>query len=234
MIDSKLLRLSATLLFIGLVLSTVLAQYLHPGGGPTMEATFANYAASGDWAAIHLGQFVGEAILLAGLLVLYFALNISVGTPRWLGFFGAIAAGVALALAGVLYAVDGVALKQAVDAWVSAPAAEQATRFASAEAIRWLEWGTNSYWNFMQGLALVLFAIAIVWTARVPRPIGYLMGVSGLGFIVLGWVVGTEGFRGTPTHVVPTDVGYGFLFVLSIWLLIVAWWRKESVQAAVG
>jgi hypothetical protein len=69
-----------------------------------------------------------------------------------------------------------VALKQAVDAWSSAPAAEKATRFASAEAIRWLEWGTNSYWNFMPGLALVLFAIVIVWTARIPRPIGYLMG----------------------------------------------------------
>jgi hypothetical protein len=32
------------------------------------------------------------------------------------------------ALAGVLYAVDGVALKQAADAWVSAPAAEQTAR----------------------------------------------------------------------------------------------------------
>ncbi len=234
MADRKLLRLSATLLFIGLVLSTVLAQYLHPGGGPTMEATFANYAGSSDWAAIHLGEFVSEAVLLAGLLVLFFALGVSQGTPRWLGFFGAIAAGMALALYGVLSAVDGVALKQAVDAWASAPAAEQATRFASAQAIRWLEWGTNSYWNFMQGLALVLFAIVIVWTARVPRPIGYLMGLSGLAFIVLGWVVGTEGFRGTPTHAVPTDAGYGFLFVLSIWLLIVAWRRKESVQAAPG
>ncbi len=167
MVDRKLLRLSATLLFIGLVLSDVL-QFPHPSGGPTYETTFANYAASGDWAAVHLGQFVGEAVLLAGLLVLFFALNVSEGTPRWLGFFGAISAGVALALAGVLYAVDGVALKQAVDAWASAPAAEQATRLANAEAIRWLEWGTNSYWNFTQGLALVLFATTIVWTARVP------------------------------------------------------------------
>jgi hypothetical protein len=232
MADRNLLRLSATLLFIGLVLETFVSQYLHPGGGPTMEATFANYAASGDWAAVHLGEFIGEAVLLVGLLVLFFALGVSEGTPRWLGFFAAIAAGVALALNGVLSAVDGVALKQAVDAWASAPAAEQATRFASAEAIRWLEWGTNSYWNFTRGLALVLFAIVIVWTARVPRPIGYLMGLSGLAFIVLGWVVGTEGFRGTPTHAVPTDVGYGFLFVLSIWLLIVAWRMKESVQAA--
>ena len=183
----------------------------------------------GAWAAIHLGQFVCMAVLIAGLLVLFFALNVSEGTPRWLGFFGAISAGVALALAGVLYAVDGVALKQSVDAWVSAPTAEQTARLASAEAIRWLEWGTNSYWNFMQGLALVLFAVVIVWTARVPRPIGYLMGLSGLAFIVLGWLVGTKGF--TSANTVPTYAGYGFLFALTIWLLIVAWRRKESVQA---
>jgi len=229
MANYKLLRLSATLLFIGEVLSAVL-QFPHPGGGPTYKATFANYAASGNWAAIHLGQFVGEAVFLAGLLVLFFALNLSEGTPRWLGFFAAVSAGVALALAGVLYAVDGVALKQAVDAWVSAPAAEQAARFASAEAIRWLEWGITSYQDFMLGLALVLFALVIVWTARVPRPIGYLMGVSGLAFIVLGWLVGTEGF--TSANTVPTYVGHGLNDVWMIWLLIIAWRRKESVQAA--
>lgn len=229
MVHHKLLRLSAPLLFIDFVLSDVL-QFPHPGGGPTYEATFANYAASGAWAAIHLAQFAGEAILLAGLLILFFALNISEGTPRWVGFFGAISAGVALALAGILYAVDGVALKQAVDAWASAPAAEQATCLASAEAIRWLEWGTNSYWNFTQGLALVLFAIVIVWTARVSRPIGYLMGLSGLAFIVLGWLVGTRGFTSADT--VPTYAGYGLLLALTIWLLIVAWGRKEAVQAA--
>jgi hypothetical protein len=35
--------------------------------------------------------------------------------------------------------VDGVALKQAVNAWVDAPEAEKAARFAAAEAMRWLE-----------------------------------------------------------------------------------------------
>ncbi len=109
-----------------------------------------------------------------------------------MGLFGAIAAVVALALYGVASAVDGVVLKQAADAWASAPAAEQATRLASAEAIRWLETGAASYWNFMQGLPLVLFAIVIVWTARVTRPIGYLMGVSGLAFLVTGWVEGMK------------------------------------------
>jgi hypothetical protein len=229
MANHTVLRLSATLLFIGLALS-VSMQFPHPPGGATHEATFDNYAASRDWAAIHLGQFVGEVILLAGLLVLFFALNLPAGTPRWMGFFGATAAGVALALAAVLYAVDGVALKQAVDAWASAPAAEQATRFASAETIRWLEWGTNSYWEFMRGFAFVLFAITIVWTARVPRPVGYLMGVSGLAFILMGWSVGTNGF--TTATVIPTNVGYASLFVLTIWLLIVARRRPAQVVAA--
>lgn len=51
----------------------------------------------------------------------------------------------------------------------------------------------------MFGLALVLFAIMIVGTARVPRPIGYLMGLSGLAYIVQGWVLGAEGFSATNT-----------------------------------
>jgi hypothetical protein len=50
---------------------------------------------------------------------------------------------VTLALYGVLQAVDGVALKQVVDAWASAPEAEKVERFATAEAIRWLEWGVR-------------------------------------------------------------------------------------------
>jgi hypothetical protein len=228
MADRKSLRLSATLLFIGILVFGVTIP-LHPPGANNHQAAFTAYANSSSWTAIHLGQFVGTAVMIAGLLVLFFALNLSEGSPRWLGFFAAIAAGVTLALAGVRFAVDGVALKQAVDAWASAPAAEKAARFASAEALRWLEWGTVSYQNFMFGLALVLFAIVIAWTARVPRPIGYLMGVSGLALLVVSWVVGTEGFA--PIGEVPSYAAQVFLIAGSIWLLIVAWRMKEAVQA---
>jgi hypothetical protein len=120
-----------------------------------------------------VGQFISAAVLLAGLLVLFVALNIRNWPPRWLGFFGAVSAAVALALTAVLYAVDGVANKQAVDAWASAAAADKATRFASAETLRWLEFGAASYQNYTSGPALLLLATAIVWTSRIPRPIGY-------------------------------------------------------------
>jgi hypothetical protein len=231
MADHKLLRLSAMLLLLGFLVFEVVSL-LHAPGANDHQAAFAAYANSSSWTAVHLGQFVGMAVLLAGLLVLFFALGTLEGIPRWLGFFAAIAAGVALALSSVLFAVDGVALKQATDAWVSAPAAQQSIRFASAEAIRWLEWGIRSYQDFMLGFALVLYAIVIVLTARVPRPIGYLMGLSGLAFIVVGWVFGIEGF--SPIGVVPSDAAQVFLPASIIWLFIVAWRRKESVQAALA
>jgi Domain of unknown function (DUF4386) len=136
---------------------------------------------------------------------------------------------VALALYGVLQAVDGVALKQAVDAWVRAPDAEKAARFASAETVRWLEWAVRSYHSFMLGLVLVLFATVIVMTARIPRPIGYLMGVCGLAYIVQVWVLGSEGFSGTNT--LPTLFGIIFFLAWSIWLLISAW-RMQALVAA--
>src|SRR5437667_1623770 len=231
MADRNLLRLSATLLFVGELFS-LLVGLLHPSreNPNNHTAVFAEYANSADWTAVHLGQFAGIAVIIAGLLVLFFALNVLHGTPGWMGRFAAVAAVVALALYGVLQAVDGVALKQAVDAWVSAPAAEKAARFASAETIRWLEWGVRSYQSFLLGLTFVLFATAIVWTAGTGRIIGYLMGLSGLAYIVQGWVLGSEGF--SATNRVPTLLGNILVLILSIWFLIVAWRTKESVKAA--
>src|SRR4051794_20825315 len=190
MIDRTAMRLSALLLVAGELLSVV-AGIFHPAreNPNDHQVVFAEYAASTQWTTIHLGQFVGMAALIAGLVVLFFALNDHAGASRWASRFGAASAGVTLALYGVLQAVDGVALKQAVDAWERAPDGEKAARFASAEAIRWLEWGVRSYQSFMLGLTLVLLATAIVRTARTPRPLGYLIGMSGLAYIIQGLVL---------------------------------------------
>jgi hypothetical protein len=215
-------------LLVGLVL-TIVAQLPHPAGSsPANVDQFAAYAGSTVefYAAIHLAQFAGEVILLTGLLVLFFALNLPEGMPRMVGILGAVSAGVAQTLTGVVTAVDAVALKQAVDAWASAPAAEKAARFASAEAIRWLEWGTSAYWNFMIGLALVLFGIVIAWTARVPRPIGPLMAAAGLAIIEDGWLTAINGFGGATT--LATLVGFGCVLAFAIWLLLVSWRTKEA------
>jgi hypothetical protein len=107
-IDRASLRLSATLLLAGQLLYIVITQ-LHPGGDANNHPViFAEYARSGDWTAVHLGQFASMAILVAGLLALFYALDVQARTARWAGRFGAASAVVALALYGVLQAVDGV------------------------------------------------------------------------------------------------------------------------------
>jgi hypothetical protein len=220
------LRLSATLLLVGQLLFIVVGLFHADGDANNHPAVFAEYARSGSWKVVHLGQFAGMAILLAGLLALFFALDVPAGAARWAGRFGAASAVAALALYGVLQGVDGVALKQAVTAWASAPEAEKAARFASAEAVRWLEWGVRSYQDFALGLALLLFAVAIAWAARVPRPIALLMGLSGLAYLVQGWVVGSEGFSRTES--IPIVAAFVLDVVWMIWLVVVAWRMRES------
>lgn len=231
MADRNSLRLSATLVLIGALLYQVVNVF-HASGGNDHPAAFTAFANSSIWTAVHLGQFFATAIITAGLLALYYALNITAGMPMFVNRFGAVALVASFALAGVVYAVDGVALKQASDAWLHAPPEEKVARFASVETMRWLEWGIRSYNSVTFGLALVLFAIAIVWTARIPRPIGYFIGLNGLASIVLGWVVGAEGFT-TTTNIVFSLSAFSLL-VWMIWLLIVAWQMRKSVPAASG
>jgi hypothetical protein len=208
------------------------AGLLHPDGPANDHgAVFAEYAGSANWAAVHLGQFAGMTVIIAGLLVLHSALDVQAGGATWTARLGAVAAAVALGLYGVLQAVDGVALKQAVDAWVSAPEAEKAARFSGAEAIRWLEWGTRSYQSFMFGLTLILLGAAVAVTAGLPRALGYLMGLSGLAYLVQGWVLGTEGFSANNTF--PTLAGYVLILAWIVWLFVVAWWTKASVRAPI-
>lgn len=230
MVNRNLLRLSAALSLIGLIVEVV-AGIPHPGGGASNAEAFAAYAASPNWVAIHLGEFIGMVMMLAGLIVLYLALNLPEGTAHWLGFFGALSAGVTLALSGVLYAVDGVANKQVDLAYVNAAAAEQAARFASAEAIRWLEWGLSSYQDFMWGLGMLLLGIVIVMTGRVSRLIGVLMGLAGGAWFVTGWIIGAQGFG---PHAQAMRLGGLFLLAWILWLLIVAWRQKASAPAPVS
>jgi hypothetical protein len=225
-IDRASLRMSAVLLLAGQVLYIVVTQFHTGGEANDHPAIFAAYASSGIWKAVHVGQFVCAAILLAGLVALPFAIGADAARSRWAGRFGAVSAGAALALYAVLQAVDGVGNKEVDDAWISAPNAEKAARFASAEAMRWLEWGARSYHDFALGLALLLIAAAIVRSGAVPRPLGYLMGLSGLTYLMQGWVVGAEGF--SATHTILILVAWVLTLAWMIWLVIVAWRMQES------
>jgi len=220
------LRMAATLAFTGFALSVV-AGLLHAdtASANNHPATFTEYARSSIWTAVHLAQFAGMALLIAGLLVLLMVLKGPDGTMTWTARFGAVAAVAALALYAALQAVDGVALKHAVDAWFAAPEPERAARFATAEGIRWLEWGMRSYQSFVLGAALILTGAVVVGARRISRLIGYVMALSGLAYLAQGWIIGAEGF--SPANTIPTLSGIVLILVWSVWLMVSAWLGKD-------
>ena len=216
------LRLPATLLLVGQLLYIAVTLF-HAGGDANSHRTvFATYAANGIWTAVHLGQFGAMTILLGGLFALRFALEPQTTEAGvWAARFGAAASVAALALYGALQAVDGVALKQAVNAWAGAAEADKVARFATAEGLRWLEWGMRSYANFTVGAAVMLFGAAASRTMSISRPIPYLMGLAGLTYLAQGWIGAVEGF--TPAH--------STAIVLS-WVLNLAWMMSLAVIAS--
>ena len=220
-VERDSVRLAAVLLLAG-VLVTAIAGFLHAEGADPNDhqAVFAIYAANQSWTAVHLGQFIGMVIITFGLVALFFALDVRGGVGLWLNRFALVSAGAAMALYGVLQAVDGVGLKQAVNAWASADNGDKAVRFAAAETVRWLEWAVRSYESFVFGLALIFFGAVIAVTGRVSRPIGYLMALSGLCYLAQGWIIGSSGF--SSANQIPTLVGIGLILVWTVWLLIAA------------
>jgi len=228
-LDRAALRVSAALLLAGQILYVVVTL-LHTGGEANNHpAIFAAYAGSRIWTAVHVAQFACMVIMLGGLLALFSVLDVQGGTARVLGRLGAACTTATLALYGVVLAVDGVALKQAVNAWANAPEAEKAARFASAETMRWLEWGTRSYQNFTLALA-VLLGGAVVRSARLPRPVTCLMALTALAYLAQGWLAGVEGF--SPTHTFAIVAAEALNAVWMTWLLVAAWRmpRRESAS----
>ena len=79
---------------------------------------------------------------------------------------------------------------------------------------------------------MLLFAAAVVRTAWVPQPIAYLMGLTGLAYLVQGWVVGSEGFSQTESIVIVLAWVLGLAWM--IWLVVVAWRMRDLVAPSPG
>ena len=199
---------AAAVLLTGGAALAVLGGLLHPHDEPpnSHAAVFTEYAHSTNWVGIHDLQFLSAAVVVTGFLLLAQVLR-RADAPAALVRLGETAAAATVALIAANMAVDGVALKRAVDAWVDAPPSEQAGRFAAAEAIRWVEWGLNSFFTMLLGVTVILFAVALLrtpLTGPIVRAAGAAGILAGGGLLVSGLGVGTHGFEPTVLPLVAT------------------------------
>jgi hypothetical protein len=226
--NRQALGLAAVLIIVAEFVYMVVTPLLHPGGGAPI-AEFESYADSHTWATVHTLQFATTVTAAFGLLALAYGLNVTSGVRGLVNRFAAATAAALIALNAVLYAVDGVALKETVNAWAGGSSATRAAFLPAVEAIRGVEFGLRGYVAYTTGLAVILLAGVIVSTARVPRVIGYLMGLSGLVYVAQG--VGWISLRTVLSeHALEGNISYYVLLLVlvwAIWLLVAALRMKE-------
>ena len=220
-------RIGAVTLLLAVIVLVVSTQ-LHPAHENPMDnsAVFREYAQSELWIAVHLGQFLGFLLVIGALVAVYYALTTRRGVGAAVARFRLAAAVTTGASFTILQAVDGIALKRAVDAWASASPDQQVAAFAAAEAIRWIEIGVNSLSFSLVGLTLLLFGIAIALSSVYPRWVGAIAAAAGAANLIRGVEVSYRGF-------VPSVAALVAPALLAVWALVmvVLMWRASSRPA---
>ena len=191
-------KIGAACAFIGCVLIGI-GTSMHPMQADPGDAVaaFTEYAADQHWIIGHLVQFTGIALVLGFMLILSRQVRASSGM-RQVATGGATAS---LAVAAVLQAVDGVALKKLVDAWAAAAEAEKPVALAATFAARQIELGLASLLSIVFGATCVLFGLLLHGDGRYPRWIGGAAFAGGAGFAAGGLALARGGFSDTVINI---------------------------------
>jgi len=221
--DKWLLRLGTASGALGILLELAMGM-LHAGHtDPNDSATvFLEYAVSDIWTAVHIGQFFGAALIGLSLLTLAYVLAQQDGVARAFASVGALAAITVIAVFAVQMAVDGVALKSAVDDWVSAPASEKTVAFRVANGIRDVEKGLSGFFQIANGIALLGLGLAVALARGLPRWLGVVGALAGVGALIGGWATAHTGFSMDASRFSLPTVILLAVFVLGVSTLL---WR---------
>lgn len=224
--EALMTRIGAVALPLGVILFVVATAIFHPHREDPMDnpAVFMEYAESDSWIVVHFAQWVAALLLSGGLVSLYYSLTTkpkaSAGVAARFGLVGTVLTATTFTM---LQAVDGVALKWAVDAWAGAPVEQQVAAFAAALSVRWTEYALQSYSNIVLGLTLILYALAMALSSSYPRWLGWLAAGSGAAWIVHGVMVPYVGLFDSIPRLVA-------IVLLAVWAFIIAvlMWRNSG------
>jgi hypothetical protein len=167
---------------------------LHPSSSAPndLPAAFAEYAGSSYWVAIHLGQFLGVAMMGAALVAL--AATFEMGRASAWGRLGLTGVLVSIAVYAANQAVDGVSNHVMVHRLAVASAETRPLVFEAAFAVRQIEVGFTSYFSLLFGATLVIFGLAMAFSRRYPSWLAVMGLLGGLGTVVIGMEQAAHGF----------------------------------------
>jgi hypothetical protein len=237
--ERPILRMGAVAFLAGVVI-IIVSTLFHASSEDLMDnpVVFAVYAEDDLWIASHIGQFAGVMLVFAGGFVALHRLLVKSesGTASALAWFGLVTAIISASTFTILQAVDGIALKIAVDTWYAIPSSspssadagegEKTIAFQVAEGIRWTEIGINSYFRMLQGTVAIIFGVAITKSALLSRWIGAIGIFAGAATVIAGVGVAYVGFAPLPiVGDVSTVISFAWLAILGIFM-----WRKTRIK----
>jgi hypothetical protein len=205
----------------GLALQIVM-EHLHPHHAQPNNtmAAFNEYSHASGWTAVHVGQFFGALLIVSGLLVLCRSLARQSGLAGALASGGGVALVVVAGIFAVQMAVDGVALKHAVDSWAAATGAAKTSALQVAEGVRWLEKGLSTFFHFMNGTALLGLGLSIVAGRAYRAWPGWVAIVAGIGFLAGGASTASTGFSSQSTTILQPALLLLAVFLVSAYLSV--------------
>jgi hypothetical protein len=248
-LERPMLRMGSIAFLAGLAIAVVSTFVFHPSGtGEELMNNpfiFAVYAEDDLWIATHIGQFAGLLLIYAGGFVALFRLlsrSDSGTVASALAWFGLVTSILTASALTILQAVDGIALKIAVDTWYAIPSSpsasseagngggregEKAIALRVAEGLRWTEWGIQAYYRMLQGAIALIFGVAIAKGAILSRWIGAVGIAAGVAGIAAGVVTAYVGFSSVrdPVADLSTLLLYPWIIILGIFM-----WRKTRAK----
>jgi len=216
---------------IGGALLLFAGTYLHPSGADPNDAiaAFSEYAADQFWIASHLTQLLGVALIVCALIQLSRLLaSGSASGLAWIAAAGAIAS---LAVAAATQAVDGIALKNMVDAWGAAAEPDKTALFYATYGVRQIEVGLASITSLLFGITMCVYGAALISDQRFGKWLGWLPIIGGIPTAVAGVVIAYTGFSALAMSInMPANS------LLLIWMIAlgVLFWRRDTGESATG
>lgn len=224
-LDRRILRLGALSGVVGVIVEFA-AGTLHPGHVQPNDsvAVFQEYAASSVWTNVHIAQFVGGFLVAIALIILAASMP-RTGVSGALAFVAGVAGVLVAAVFAVQMAVDGVALKWTIDAWLAAAPADRPAALFVAESVRDLEKGLSGFFHLLNGTTLLTVGASIAAGRAYPRALGWLGIVAGVGFIAGGVATAHTGFSPASGELLSPAALVGIVFLVGA---AVTMWRSPD------
>jgi hypothetical protein len=125
-------------------------------------------------------------------------------------------------------AVDGVALKGAIDFWVHAAApADRAAALLVAEGIRWIEKALSGFFHLLNGTTLLALGLSITLGRRHARWLGLAAVAAGIGFLAGGTITALTGLSSQAATALAAPAVLSVVFVVGS---CASMWRIGSAR----